>query len=113
MPSKEQLKNIRAEALLIKKARAGVIPASDNIEAELELYVARIGRTVNAHAKFRHGDEALAISDILHELRHYCDSKCLAFGELNARAHEYYLEDVKESPWISRIHARTDPNAQV
>jgi len=105
MRSKEQLKDARAEAFLVRKARAGVIPASDHIQAELNLYLTRIGRTVRAYAKQRHGGDALAIMDILHELRHYCDNRGLAFDELNTEAHEYYMEDVKETPWISRPQA--------
>jgi hypothetical protein len=69
--------------------------------------VARIARTVSAYAKLRgsrsHYD--LAISDMLQDLRHYCDSKGLVFDELDTVAYGCYLEDVNESPWISRPQA--------
>jgi hypothetical protein len=106
MPNKEQLKHARAEAL-VRKARAGVIPASDHIDAEINGRVARIARTAGLYAKLAGNcsRDDLAISDILLDLRHYCDSKGLAFDELDAAAYERYLEDVNESPWISRPQA--------
>jgi hypothetical protein len=106
MPNKEQLKHARAEAL-VRRARAGVIPASDHIDAEINARVARIARTVSVYAKLAGncGRDDLAISDMLQDLRHYCDSKGLAFDERDTRAYECYLEDVKESPWISRPQA--------
>jgi hypothetical protein len=106
MPNEEQLKHARAEAL-VRRARAGVIPASDHIEAEINASVARIARTVSVYAKRvgNCGRDDLAISDILQDLRHYCDSKGLAFDERDTTAYSCYLEDVKESPWISRPQA--------
>ena len=101
MPNQEQLKNAGREAL-IAEARAGIRFESDNIEAELNACVARISRTVRAYRKASHSGEADAISDVLHDLRCYCDSKSLVFSELDAAACAYYLEDVRETPWISR-----------
>jgi hypothetical protein len=103
MPNKKHLSNVHHPAHVLA-ARAGLIPASDHIENELNLQAARIGRSVSAYAR-RKSRHDLAITDILQDLRHYCDSKGLAFHELDAAAHEYYLEDVNESPWISRPHA--------
>ena len=101
MPRKKQLNNAR-RAALIREARSGLIPASDDIEDELNARTAHIGRTLRTGAKLTRGRDDLAIIDILHDLRHYCDSKALAFDELATAAYEYYLEDAAESPWISR-----------
>jgi hypothetical protein len=103
MPNKKHLSNVHHAAHVLA-ARAGLIPASDYIENELNLRAARIGRTVSAYAR-RDGRHDLAITGFLQDLRHYCDSKGLVFHELDSAAHEYYLEDVNESPWISRPHA--------
>jgi hypothetical protein len=59
-------------------ARAGLIPASDAIEDELDARVARVGRAVSIYAKRTGGRDELAIVDILHGLRHYCDRRALA-----------------------------------
>jgi hypothetical protein len=83
-------------------ARAGIIPASDWIDYELELSAAHIGRAVAAYAKGTGGRADVAITSMLQDLRHYCDSKGLSFGRLDETASEYYREDVRESPWISR-----------
>jgi hypothetical protein len=101
MPNNKQLNNIHCAARILD-ARAGLIPASDDIEDELNARTARIGRTVRAYAKLTHGRDDLAITDILHDLRHYCDQKALAFDQLDTPAYEHYLEDAAESPWISR-----------
>lgn len=98
------LLNDRLSARVLK-ARAGLIPASDDIENELDARTARVGRTLRAYAKETGGRDDLAITDILHDLRHYCDTKALTFAELDAAAHEYYLEYVNDSPWISRPRA--------
>lgn len=106
MPNKEQLKHARAEAL-VRKARAGVIPASDHIEVEINARVARIARIVSVYAGLSGncGRDDLGVNDILQDLRHYCDSKGLALDERDRTACSCYLEDVKESPWISRPQA--------
>jgi hypothetical protein len=101
MPTKNQLKNRRSIALILE-ARAGLIPASDYIENELNARTACIGRTVRAYARMAHDPDDIAITDILQDLRHYCDSKGLAFDKLDAAAHDCYLEYVAESPWVSR-----------
>ena len=103
MPNRKHLSNLRHPAQVLA-ARAGLIPASDDIEDELNLRTAHIGRIVSAQAKHEGGRHDLAIIDILQDLRHYCDSKGLPFHELDAVAHEYYLEYVADSPWVSRPH---------
>jgi len=104
MPRKKELSDPRLDPVVVK-ARAGLIPASEDIEDELNARTALIGRTVRAYAKLNGGRDDLAIADILDDLRHYCDSNALSFGELDAGACESYLELVKESPWITRAKA--------
>src|SRR5437868_322208 len=70
----------------VLEARAGLISAADGIEDELDARVARIGRAVRAYAKTTGGRDDLAIVDILHDLRHYCDSRILAFDKLDTTA---------------------------
>jgi len=101
MANNKQLNNAHRAASILE-ARAGLIPASDDVEDELNARTARIGRTVRAYAKLTHGRDDLAITDMLHDLRHYCDSKALSFDQLDTAAREHYLEDAAESPWISR-----------
>lgn len=93
--------NPRHDARVIE-ARAGLIPASDDIEDELDARTGRIGRTVRAYAKVTNGRDDLAIASILEDIRHYCDSKALSFDELDTAAYNNHLEYVNESPWISR-----------
>jgi hypothetical protein len=78
----------------IVEARAGVIFASDYVLAELDAATSRVSRALRAHAKstIRAGDHR-AITDMLIDLRHYCDSKALAFDELNAVAEEHYWDE--------------------
>lgn len=98
--------NPRQSARVIE-ARAGLIPASDDIEDELDARTARIGRTVRTYAKETNGRDDLAIANILEDIRHYCDSKTLSFDELDTAAYNSHLEYVNESPWISRLSPTT------
>jgi len=88
------------------EARTGLIPASDDIEDELDARTARVSRTLRAYAKGTNGRDDLAITNILEDIRHYCDSKTLSFDELDKAAYNNYLGYVKESPWISRLWMR-------
>ncbi len=40
------------------------------------------------------GSENLAITDIISDLRHYCEEKGLSFHKLNKAAYTQYLEEV-------------------
>jgi hypothetical protein len=99
MPNKRHLNNAR-RAVFILEARAGLIPASDAIENEQRARMKCIGRVVKAYAKLvsaRPCDwDHLAITDILADLRHYCDYIGLAFDELGAAAYEQCLEDAAD-----------------
>ncbi len=100
MPSKKLSNNTRRAALTLE-ARAGLIPESDWVAEEVRARTdrtARIDRVVNLHARLlTHGSDGLAISEILADLRHYCDSKGLAFEELDAAACGTYQDEVSQS----------------
>ena len=99
MPTRILNKSSR-EALILK-ARAGIIPASDHLAEEARLRVARterIGRTVEAYAKLGEcRSEHLAITYILADLRHFCDSKGLSFNELDKSAIDVYDDEAAEA----------------
>lgn len=96
MPNK-RLKNKPCRANPIVEARAGLIPASDDIADEIRArteLTARIIRTVKPYlgSAGRVSDD-LAITNILSDLRHYCDCRRLAFKKLDRAAYELYLEE--------------------
>jgi len=93
--------NPRHSARVIE-ARAGLIPASDDIEDELDSRTAHIRRILRTYAKGTNGRDDLAITNLLEDIRHYCDSKTLRFDELDAAAQNNH-EEYQESPWISRL----------
>ena len=86
------------------EARAGLIPASDDMADEIR---ARTNRTAGIirTAKTYLGSGArvsddLAITNILSNLRHYCDCKGLAFKTLDSAARALYLEEkAYEAVW--------------
>jgi len=93
MPNRKRLR-VADTAALIVRARAGVICASDHVAAELLAATSSIARTIRAHAKSaKPVPEDRAITNILIDLRHYCDSKGLVFDELNAAAEERYWDE--------------------
>lgn len=100
MPNKKQ-PNVARRAELVREARAGLIPASDDLADEQHARMdrtSRIGCAVREYAQLlTFGSEDLAITDILTGLRHYCDSKGLTFSELDTAADEYYLEEAAEN----------------
>ena len=89
----KRLQKIAGNAALIAEARAGVIFTSDSIRAELLAATSRIAFAVRAYAKSaKAGPDDQAITDILVDLRHFCDSNGLVFDELNAAAVEHYWD---------------------
>ena len=104
MPKKEKLNNARHASQIIE-ARAGLIPASDYIEDEANACIAQIARTVRVYAKLTDGRDDLAIADLLHDLRYYCDSKALTFDELDKAAYEQYMDDASEGLLPARPRA--------
>ena len=92
-------------ARLVRKARAGLIPASDDMMNEIRARTnntARIVRMVKSHlGSIERVSEEHAITDILADLRHYCDYKGLRFKELDTAADALYLENkTDEALWI-------------
>lgn len=94
------MKSVMSEArriAFVRKARAGLIPASDAIAAEKRArldHASRIIRTVKPFlgTATRVSDD-YAITNILAYLRHYCDQKDLAFSKLGVEARRLYLEE--------------------
>src|SRR5260370_927551 len=92
--SNRKRQKVTGRSALIVKARAGVIFASDYVGAELLAATSSVARAVKAYAKFgKPGPDDRAITDILVDLRRYCDSKGLVFEELNAAAEEHYWDE--------------------
>jgi hypothetical protein len=100
MRSKKPSRRAVQSALVIE-AHAGLIPESDWIAEEVRARMDRTGRTsriIKSHARLLTGDsDALAISEILTDMQHYCDSKGLAFEKLVATATEDYEDEVSQS----------------
>jgi len=92
---------------LVIEARAGLIPESDWIAEEVRartVRTARIGRVIKSHARLlTKGSHAVAISEILADLRHHCDGKGLTFEELDAAASENYQDEVSQSRMVGSL----------
>lgn len=100
MPKRKQMSNAR----LVREARAGLIPESDNIANEVRIRTnrtAQIVRTARAYlGSMKRVSEKHAIADILADLRHYCDCKSLPFRKLDKAAHALYMGDkAYEATW--------------
>jgi hypothetical protein len=89
----------------VAQARAGLIPESDWTAAEVRERKNRtehINRTIRSYAKLStKSTDAAVISEILADLRHYCDRKCLAFEELDRLATETYEHEAYQSRMLS------------
>jgi hypothetical protein len=111
MPKRKQMSNTRRLDLM-REARAGVIPGSDNIANEIRLRTKRTARIIRTAKTYlgsvtRVSDDQ-AITDILTRLRHYCDIKGLAFRKFHTAAYALYTEDkAYEAEWPS---LSTPPN---
>jgi hypothetical protein len=97
MPNRRQ-QNKRRRLNLVLQARAGLIPASDDIADEKRArmnHTARVIRTVKSYSGTvsRVSDDQ-AITNILADLRHYCDCTGLEFKKLDRVACAQYLEEV-------------------
>lgn len=97
----------KRQAALIREARAGLIPESDWIVEEVRARIkrtARVSRVITSHAKrLTRGSDVAAISEILADLRHYCDIKGLPFEELNTIACENYLDETSQSCMVGSL----------
>ena len=105
MSNRKQMSNAR-RIELVREARAGLIPESDNWENERRVRTSltlRMIRTAKTHlGSVARVSDDLAITNILSDLRHYCDCKGLAFKKLDRAAYALYSE-VKsdESGWLA------------
>ncbi len=106
MPNRKQMSKAR-RVELVREARAGLIPASDDMEDERRVRTNLTARTIRA-VKARLGSvtrvsDDLAITNILSDLRHYCDCEGLAFEKLDRAAYVLYSEEkADEAAWLSR-----------
>jgi hypothetical protein len=96
MPNRRQ-QNRRCRINLVIQARAGLIPASDDIADERRArlnHTARVIRAIKARSGTvsRVSDER-AITNILADLRYYCDCTGLKFKKLDRAAHAQYLDE--------------------
>lgn len=96
MPKRRQISKARRVDLM-REARAGLIPASDDIADEKRARTNRTARIIRIVKPYsgpvaRVSDEQ-AITNILAVLRHYCDSKGLPFRKFHTAAYALYLED--------------------
>jgi hypothetical protein len=96
---RKQMSKIRRSDLLLA-ARAGLIPESENIANEKRVRTNRTARIIRTAKTYlgsvaRVSDEQ-AITDILADLRHYCDSRSLPFRKLHTAAYALYLQDKRD-----------------
>jgi hypothetical protein len=89
----------RLRANLVREARAGVIPESDHIAKEIRARMnsaARLIRTLAAKGRLATlASEDRLITEILADLRHYCDFNGLVYDKLETAAADLYLAEGK------------------
>jgi hypothetical protein len=90
-------RRITSHSNLVKEARSGLIPASDDMldERRIQRKIAEaLLRAVRTNAKFGASvaDEVVII-EALARLRDYCDRRKLSFDDLSVLGHEQYLEE--------------------
>ena len=91
---------------LVIEARAGLIPESDWTAAEVRARTdrtARTGRAIESYAKLTRSSRAMAVLDVLTDLRHYCDSKNLPFEKLDGDANENYELEASQSRTVDPL----------
>ena len=95
----------RRRAELVREARAGLLPESDDLVNEVRAQMsrtARIARSIKGYTKLETcRSEELAVTTILADLRHYCASKDLSFRKLDAAGHTLYVEEANESRLVT------------
>jgi hypothetical protein len=85
-------RKIDSRSTVTQQARSGLVFASDHVRNELSASTSRIAPTVETYSKSR-SDHRAAITDMLIDLRHYCDAKGLSFDEFDASACERYWDE--------------------
>jgi hypothetical protein len=96
MPNRRQVNKPRRVNLVVE-ARAGLIPASDDMADEIRArtnLTARIIHTIKPYlGSVTRVSDDLAITNILSDLRHYCDCRGLAFKKLDRAAYALYSKE--------------------
>jgi hypothetical protein len=96
MPNRRKLYNRRRVAI-VREARAGLIPEPDDMiyGKQARMYRAvRVEDTVKGYARaMTCGLQGLAITNILADLRQYCDCHSLDFRRLDVAASALYLDE--------------------
>ena len=105
MPNKKLKTKLRRVNPVVE-ARAGLIPASDDMADEMRArtsLTARIVRSVKPYlGSMRRVSDDLAITNIISDLRHYCDRRGLAFNKLDRAAYALYSEEkAEEAAWLN------------
>lgn len=103
MPAKTS-RNIRVRlANSVIEARAGLIPASDDLADEIVAlmnHAAQLLRSLGSHmATPERASEQRAVREILTTLLQYCDFKYLNFRDLVASAHAEYIDESQIEPY--------------
>jgi hypothetical protein len=103
MPNRRR-KNKPPRANLVIEARAGLIPASDDMADEIRVRTNRTARIIHTAKTYlgsvAHVSDDLAITNILSNLRHYCECRGLAFKKLDRAACALYFEEkTYETGW--------------
>jgi hypothetical protein len=107
MSNRRRMTNVR-RIDLVREARAGLIPESDNLAEERLARMNLTERVIRSVKPYlgslgRVSDDQ-AITDILASLRHYCDCKGLAFRKLDNAASALYVEEkADEAAWAARL----------
>jgi hypothetical protein len=82
---------------LVTEARAGLIPECDDKEDEIQgrmKRTARVVRILKVHAGLPTcGSEEQAVTDLIADLRHYCQQAGLSFRRLDRAGYALYLEE--------------------
>jgi|ERR1700731_36876 hypothetical protein len=105
MPNRRKQSKLRRVSLVIKTP-ARLIYEFDNISEERRVRTkktASIIRTVKTYlGSVARVSDDLAITDILSDLRHYCDIRGMAFKKLDKAARALYLEaKTYEATWFT------------
>jgi hypothetical protein len=103
MPNGKQMSKAR-RIELVREARAGLIPVSDDVEDERRVrtnLTARMILAVKTHlGSVTRVSDDLAITNILSDLRHYCDCNGLVYKKLDGAAYALYSEEkADEAAW--------------
>jgi hypothetical protein len=97
------LRKTRNRIDLVREARAGLIPASDDIADEKRARTEGTRRMIRAAKAYvgTRASEDQVITSILADVRHYCDLKGLKFRKIDRAARALYLEEVlEEANWF-------------